>query len=132
MSLHHAKRAAPKFFTVAAVAELLLVSDRTVRRWIDDRKLKSHQFGGATRVASADLIAFVERARRGCAPLAARNPLEDTFHSVESVAEILNVCVRTVRRRIRSKALIAHKFGRRLVRIAESDLRDFVDRSVRD
>ena len=131
MSLHHANGAAPKFFTVAAAAGLLLVSDRTVRRWIDDKKLKSHQFGGATRVASADLIGVIERARRGGVPLRARNPLEDTFHKVEDVAEILNVCIGTVRRHVKSKALIAHKFDR-LVRIADTDLQDFIDRGRRE
>jgi excisionase family DNA binding protein len=113
------------------VAELLGTSERTVRRWIDGKKLKSHQFGGASRIASADLIVFIERARQGGAPLPARNALEDTFYIVEAIAEILNVCIRTVRRYIKSKALIVHKFGRP-IRIAQSDLQDFVDRSRRE
>ena len=95
MRPHHARRAAARaFLAVGRVAELLGTSERTVRRWIDGKKLKSHQFGGASRIASADLIVFIERARQAGAPLPARNPLEDTFYTVEAIAEILNVCVR--------------------------------------
>jgi excisionase family DNA binding protein len=125
------RKASDQLTTVRALAELLLVSDRTVRRWIEDKKLTAHHIGGAIRVGCADLIVFIQRARKGGAPLGARNPLEDTFYTVENIAEILNVCVRTVRRRIDSGVLVAHDlFG--IIRIAESDLRDFIERSARD
>jgi excisionase family DNA binding protein len=118
-----------KLSAVRFVAELLLVSERTVRRWIDDRKLRAHRIGGAVRLGCGDIIAFI-KARRGEAPLNARNPLEDVFHTVESVAEMLAVCVRTVRRRIDSGVLVSHDFFG-IIRIAESDLRDFIERSAR-
>jgi excisionase family DNA binding protein len=125
------RTASEQLKTVRSVAELLLVSDRTVRRWINDKKLKAHSIGGAIRLGSADLIVFIQHARKGGAPLRTRNPLEDTFYTVESVAEILNVCVRTVRRRNDSGVLVAHDFFG-IIRVADSDLRDFIDRSVRD
>lgn len=115
--------------TVRSLAELLLVSDRTVRRWIDDEKLKARRIGGAIRLGCADLIVFIQHARKG-APLHGRNPLDDTFHTVERVADVLAVCVRTVRRRLDSGVLIAHDFFG-IIRVADSDLRDFIDRSAR-
>jgi excisionase family DNA binding protein len=131
-AVEHRKRSADeKFLTITKVAELLVISDRTVRRWIKFKKLKWHRFGGATRVASGDLIAFAERARRRGVPKRTRDALEDTFYTVKGVAEILNVCVRTVRRRIDASALGAHDFFG-IIRVADSDLRDFIDRSVRD
>jgi excisionase family DNA binding protein len=54
----------PKFFTVKQVAEALGVSSRTVRRWIKNEELAVHRFGGAVRVAEADLKAFLA-AHRG-------------------------------------------------------------------
>jgi excisionase family DNA binding protein len=54
-------------------------------------------------------------------------PADEKFHTVEQVAEGLNVSPRTVRRWIQSKALVAHRFGAS-VRIAESELRTFVAR----
>jgi excisionase family DNA binding protein len=128
--VNRTQKASSKFTRVSSVAELLLVSDRTVRRWIDDKKLRKHQFGGATRIPAVDLIGFIQRARRG-GPLTARNPLEDTFHSVENAADILNVCVRTVRRRIGSGVLVVHDFGG-IIRIAGNDLHDFIERSRRE
>jgi excisionase family DNA binding protein len=44
---------------------------------------------------------------------------------VAHMAEYLGVCPRTVRRRIKSGELVAHRFGRAL-RIAESDLKAFI------
>ena len=118
-----------KFFTFPDVAELLVVSDRTVRRWVKGKKLVAHQFGGATRISAIELSGFITRARRGpTAPLQPRNPLADQFYTAEDIAEILNVSKRTVFRYVRSNMLIAHKFGR-ATRIADSDLRDFIERS---
>jgi excisionase family DNA binding protein len=49
------------------------------------------------------------------------------FFTIAEVAEILEVATRTVRRWIKSGDLVAHRF-RGVVRIAEDDLRDFLDR----
>jgi excisionase family DNA binding protein len=48
-----------KFFTVPQVAELLSLSTRSVRRLIDHGQLSVHRFGGAVRIAEADLRAYV-------------------------------------------------------------------------
>ena len=55
----------------------------------------------------------------------ANTPADEKFFTVDEVAEILNVCTRTVRRRIDRNKLIAHDFDG-IVRVAESDLRDFI------
>ncbi len=119
-----------KFFTMPEIAELLIVSERTVWRWIEREKLIAHHFGGATRIIGDELIGFIAGARRGAAPLQPANPLADNFYTVKEVAEMLNVCIRTVRRHIKSKALAAYNFGR--IRIGDTDLRDFADRSRRE
>jgi excisionase family DNA binding protein len=49
------------------------------------------------------------------------------FFTVNEVAEIVGVSVRTVRRWIKSGDLVAHHIGT-VVRIAESDLRAFIAR----
>jgi excisionase family DNA binding protein len=48
-----------KFFTIAEVAERLGVSTRTVRRWIDNRRLIAHRIDGVVRIAENDLRAFL-------------------------------------------------------------------------
>ena len=48
-----------RFYTVSQVAQMLSVSPRTVRRWIEDKKLVAHKFGGAVRIAESDLQAFI-------------------------------------------------------------------------
>jgi excisionase family DNA binding protein len=55
--------AGPGFFTVAAVAALLAVSVRTVRRWIRRGDLVAHHFGSAVRIADSDLKSFIARQR---------------------------------------------------------------------
>jgi excisionase family DNA binding protein len=49
------------------------------------------------------------------------------FHTVEQVAEALNVSPRTVRRWIDNEMLVAHRIGG-VVRIAEADLKAFLAR----
>jgi excisionase family DNA binding protein len=49
-----------RFYTVAQVANLLAVSQRSVRRWIAARELLAHKFGRQLRIAESDLRAFVE------------------------------------------------------------------------
>ncbi|MGM0583158.1 MAG: helix-turn-helix domain-containing protein [Pseudomonadota bacterium] len=65
--------------TVREVAELLKVSEATVRRWIRDGELRAIDIGKGWRIASGDLDAFLEdhatrpadgRAGRGGAPRA--------------------------------------------------------------
>jgi len=48
-----------RFFTVAEVAELLHVSARSVRRWVQNFELVTHRFGSAVRIAESDLKAFL-------------------------------------------------------------------------
>jgi excisionase family DNA binding protein len=48
-----------QFHTIAEVAEMLTVSQRTVRRWIKRGELVAHHFGSAVRIAGSDLNAFV-------------------------------------------------------------------------
>jgi excisionase family DNA binding protein len=52
------------FYTVAAVADLLVVSPRSVRRWIAEGDLRAHRFGRGVRISETDLRAFVEEGRR--------------------------------------------------------------------
>ena len=47
------------------------------------------------------------------------------FYTIAEVAELLDVCTRTVRRWIDDQLLIKHEFGA-TVRIAESDLKAFI------
>jgi hypothetical protein len=123
------KRAAvDKFFTVREVTDLLVVCDRTVRRWTG-KKLVWHKFGGLTRIAQYDLRTLIVHARRAGTPLG--DPTEDKFYTAAEVAGILAVCMRTIRRRIQANALIAYDFDG-IIRIAESDLRDFYGRSRRE
>jgi excisionase family DNA binding protein len=49
------------------------------------------------------------------------------FYTIAQVADLLAVSPRSVRRWVASEELLAHKFGRQ-VRIAEIDLRAFVER----
>ena len=50
-------------FTVAEVANMLNVSTRTVRRWIDAKELDVHRLGHVIRISPADYHAFLERGR---------------------------------------------------------------------
>jgi len=56
-----------RFLTVADVAELLQVDEQTVRRWIRERKLAAHRFGGKAgyRIQRKDLEAFLATTREG-------------------------------------------------------------------
>ena len=48
------------FFTIHEIAELLKVSEATVRSWVHDGELRAARFGRDFRVAAIDLEAFVE------------------------------------------------------------------------
>lgn len=54
-----------QFFTIGEVAEMLHVSTRTVRRWIDSGKLVAHALGGVVRIGEPDLRAFLALHRQG-------------------------------------------------------------------
>jgi len=54
-----------RFFTIEQAAEILSVSERSVRRLIDDHNLPVHRFGCAVRIAEADLRAFIAMHRIG-------------------------------------------------------------------
>jgi excisionase family DNA binding protein len=47
------------FYTIAEVAEIVGVCTRTVRRWIEAKRLCAHRFGATVRIAEADLQAFL-------------------------------------------------------------------------
>ena len=53
------------FYTIDEVAERLAVCTRTIRRWIDARKLVAHRKGGVVRIAEGDLRAFLALHRDG-------------------------------------------------------------------
>ena len=54
---------AKQFYSIAEVADLLNVHERTIRRWIDQGDIVAHRFGRQLRISRADLEAFV-RLRR--------------------------------------------------------------------
>jgi excisionase family DNA binding protein len=55
----------PKYHTIKAVAEVLDVSPRTVRRWIANGDLIVHRIHGVVRIAEGDLRAFLALHREG-------------------------------------------------------------------
>ena len=48
------------FLTTHEIAELLKVSEATVRSWVHDGELRAARFGRDFRIAAQDLEAFVE------------------------------------------------------------------------
>jgi excisionase family DNA binding protein len=57
--------AAKPFYSIAEVADLLGVNERTIRRWIDQGDLVAHRFGRQLRISRADFEAFVRLRREG-------------------------------------------------------------------
>jgi len=51
--------------TVADVAEILNVNERTVRRWIDVGDLAAHKLGRQWRISTQDLNTFLQSHRQG-------------------------------------------------------------------
>ena len=49
-----------RFYTIAQVADLLVVSTRSVRRWVARGDLLAHKFGRQIRISELSLRAFVE------------------------------------------------------------------------
>jgi len=54
----------PRFLAVADVAELLKVSTRTVRRWIERGELHAYHICGRYHVGKEDLRLFLATCRR--------------------------------------------------------------------
>ena len=54
----------PRLLAVGEVAELLQVSSKTVRRWIERQELRTHRLGRQLRVAEEDLTAFLAQRRK--------------------------------------------------------------------
>jgi excisionase family DNA binding protein len=52
-----------RFLTIDEVAEHLVVSTRSVKRWIDCGDLRVHRFGRLVRIAEEDLARFLEHHR---------------------------------------------------------------------
>ena len=52
-----------KFYTTQDVANMLGVSERSVRRWTARGELAVHRFGGVVRIAEVDLKLFLARHR---------------------------------------------------------------------
>ena len=57
-------RQTQQFYTVAQIGEILDVSQRTVRRWIDSGELIAHRLGRNLRISGGDFDTFLIR-RRG-------------------------------------------------------------------
>jgi excisionase family DNA binding protein len=52
-----------KFYAIEQIAECLVVSTRTVRRWIDNELLVAHRINGVVRISEADFAAFLAARR---------------------------------------------------------------------
>ena len=48
-----------RFFTIEQIAELMEVSTRTVRRWIEKKLLVAHYIDRLVRISEADFQAFL-------------------------------------------------------------------------
>jgi excisionase family DNA binding protein len=57
------KSSSPSFFTERTLADLLAVSDRTIRNWIRRGELPSYKLGAARRIDPADVEVFLARHR---------------------------------------------------------------------
>jgi excisionase family DNA binding protein len=53
----------PRLMSVATVALHLGVSEKTIRRLIDDGQLPTHRVGRLIRISETDLAAFIARSR---------------------------------------------------------------------
>jgi excisionase family DNA binding protein len=55
----------PRLLSIATVALHLDVSQKTVRRAVDDGQLAVHRVGRQLRISEADLAAYIARSRCG-------------------------------------------------------------------
>lgn len=51
------------FFTERSLAEYLAVSDRLIRKWVKEGRLRSYKLGGCRRFDPADVDAFLAEHR---------------------------------------------------------------------
>lgn len=58
-----------RMLTVNQAADLLQVSARTIRRWMTEGDLASHQLGRCRRIAQPDLEAFLRQRREVSSPV---------------------------------------------------------------
>jgi len=54
-----------RLLTVKQAADIVGVSPRTIRRWIDAKELPFHRLGRQIRIAEDDLAAFLAKNRQG-------------------------------------------------------------------
>lgn len=59
------RKALPRFNSIAKVAVLLDVSEKTIRREIERGELPVHRIGGRLRISEWDLAAYIASRRRG-------------------------------------------------------------------
>jgi excisionase family DNA binding protein len=55
----------PRLLSVKQAADIVGVSTRTIRRWIDAKELPFHRLGRQIRFAEDDLAAFFAKNRQG-------------------------------------------------------------------
>jgi excisionase family DNA binding protein len=51
------------FYTIEQIAECLNASTRSVRRWIEQKRLIAHRINGLVRISEADFAAFLAARR---------------------------------------------------------------------
>lgn len=54
-----------RWLTISDVAQLLQISERTVRRWIDGGDLAAHKLGRQWRISDKDLKEYLRGNRQG-------------------------------------------------------------------
>ena len=54
-----------RLFTIKDVADVLQVSDKSIRRWIDTGDLVAHRIGRQWRITQGDLDVFIKLRRQG-------------------------------------------------------------------
>lgn len=54
----------PRLLSVKQTADIVGVSTRTIRRWIDARELPFHRLGRQIRIADDDLAAFLAKRKQ--------------------------------------------------------------------
>ena len=59
------RTAIPKFYTIDEIADCIGSSTRTVRRWIERKRLIAHRIDGLVRISEADFLAFLAIHRKG-------------------------------------------------------------------
>jgi len=55
----------PPLLSVKQAADIVGISTKTIRRWIDAKKLPFHRLGRQIRIAEDDLLAFLGKNRHG-------------------------------------------------------------------